>query len=113
MRICGIAGDVAAHAVREVPGRPLVRPLAWPRQAVRSGSTSPRPPSRVPASSPVASAGPDPFSLADPPTVTGILETAGFADVTFADVHEPVYFGPDVAPAPPSVGDYASTNTVL
>ena len=47
----------------------------------------------------VASAGPDPFSLADPPTVTRILEAAGFANVTFTDVREPMYFGPDVATA--------------
>ncbi len=31
----------------------------------------------------VAPAGPDPFSLADPATVEGILDAAGFADVTF------------------------------
>ena len=47
----------------------------------------------------VASAGPDPFSLADPPTVEGILETAGFGDVAFTDVREPVYYGPDVSAA--------------
>ena len=41
----------------------------------------------------VASAGPDPFSLADPPVVTGVLEDAGFADVIFTDVREPMYFG--------------------
>jgi SAM-dependent methyltransferase len=46
-----------------------------------------------------ASAGRDPFSLADPPAVTGMLEAAGFADVTFTDVREPMYFGPDVAAA--------------
>jgi SAM-dependent methyltransferase len=45
------------------------------------------------------SAGSDAFSLADPPAVTGILEAAGFADVAFTDVHEPVYYGPDVAAA--------------
>ena len=39
---------------------------------------------------------PDAFSLADPPAVTGILEGAGFADITFTDVSEPVYYGPDV-----------------
>jgi ubiquinone/menaquinone biosynthesis C-methylase UbiE len=39
---------------------------------------------------------PDPFSLADPPAVTDILEGAGFADVTFIDVSESVYYGPDV-----------------
>ena len=48
---------------------------------------------------PGGSAGPDPFSLADPLAVTGILEAAGFAGVTFTDVHEPVYYGPDVAAA--------------
>ena len=36
-----------------------------------------------------ASAGPDPFSLADPPAVAGMLAAAGFADVTFTDVREP------------------------
>ena len=45
------------------------------------------------------SEGPDPFSLADPATVEGILDAAGFAEVTFTDVHEPVYYGPDVAAA--------------
>jgi SAM-dependent methyltransferase len=39
--------------------------------------------------------GPDPFSLADPARVREILRAAGFADVTFADVDEPVYYGPD------------------
>src|SRR5215471_6517163 len=47
----------------------------------------------------IASGGPDPFSLADPPAVTEILEAAGFAGVTFTDVREPVYYGPDVAAA--------------
>jgi SAM-dependent methyltransferase len=48
---------------------------------------------------PGASGGPDPFSLADPPAVTQILRAAGFADVAFTDVHEPVFYGPDVAAA--------------
>jgi SAM-dependent methyltransferase len=39
--------------------------------------------------------GPDPFSLADPTITEGILAAAGFTDVTFTDVHEPVYYGPD------------------
>jgi SAM-dependent methyltransferase len=46
-----------------------------------------------------ASGGPDPFSLAAPPTVKEILRATGFAGVTFSDVHEPVYYGPDVAAA--------------
>jgi SAM-dependent methyltransferase len=61
----------------------------------------------------VASAGPDPFSLADPPVVTGILEDAGFADVTFADVREPMYFGPDVATALEWIRGFAWTREVL
>jgi SAM-dependent methyltransferase len=61
----------------------------------------------------VGSAGPDPFSLADPPTVTGILEAAGFADVTFTDVREPMYFGPDVATALEWIRGFACTRDVL
>ena len=61
----------------------------------------------------VASEGPDPFSLADPPTVAGILEAAGFSGVTFTDVHEPVYYGPDVAAALDWVRGFACTNRQL
>jgi SAM-dependent methyltransferase len=43
--------------------------------------------------------GPDPFSLADPTLTEGILAAAGFTDVSFTDVHEPVYYGPDTATA--------------
>jgi len=60
-----------------------------------------------------ASAGPDPFSLADPPAVTGMLVAAGFADVTFTDVREPMYFGPDVAAALDWVRGYTCTSEVL
>ena len=53
------------------------------------------------AEEPVAipSGGPDPFSLADPPTVKEILGAAGFVDVVFTDVNEAVYYGMDVAAA--------------
>ena len=57
--------------------------------------------------------GPDPFSLADPPTVTEILEAAGFADVAFTDVREPVYYGPDVAAALDWVGGFACASEAL
>ncbi len=57
--------------------------------------------------------GPDPFSLADPPAVTEILEAAGFAGVAFTDVREPVYYGPDVAAALNWVRGFASTSEVL
>jgi SAM-dependent methyltransferase len=56
---------------------------------------------------------PDPFSLADPSTVTEILEGAGFADVTFTDVSEPVYYGPDVDAATDWVRGFACTGEVL
>lgn len=36
-----------------------------------------------------------PFSLADPSATRSILTAAGFADVDFTPVHEPVYYGPD------------------
>jgi len=45
------------------------------------------------------SGGPDAFSLADPTVTEGILASAGFAEVGFTDVHEPVYYGPDSAAA--------------
>jgi SAM-dependent methyltransferase len=61
---------------------------------------------------PVA-AGPDPFSLADPPTVKRVLGDAGFAAITFTDVHEPVYYGPDVAAALDWVRGFACTSEVL
>jgi SAM-dependent methyltransferase len=43
--------------------------------------------------------GPDPFSLADTTVTEGILAAAGFTEVGFTDVHEPVYYGPDGAAA--------------
>ncbi|MGI5330557.1 class I SAM-dependent methyltransferase [Actinomadura nitritigenes] len=39
--------------------------------------------------------GPDPFALADPVRTESILEAAGFTDVGFTDVREPVYYGQD------------------
>jgi SAM-dependent methyltransferase len=59
------------------------------------------------------SAGPDPFSLADPPTVKEILGAAGFAAIEFTDVHEPVYYGPDVAAALDWVRGFTCTSEVL
>lgn len=37
-----------------------------------------------------------PFSLGDPSTVDDILREAGFGKASFTDVHDPVYYGPDV-----------------
>jgi SAM-dependent methyltransferase len=61
----------------------------------------------------IAAGEPDPFSLADPPAVTEILEAAGFAGVTFTDVCEPVYYGPDVAAALDWVGGFTCTREAL
>ncbi|WP_222426579.1 hypothetical protein [Amycolatopsis rhizosphaerae] len=52
-------------------------------------------------------------SLADPPTVKHILDGARFADIAFADVHEPVYYGPDVAAALDWVCGFTCTSEVL
>jgi SAM-dependent methyltransferase len=60
-----------------------------------------------------ATAGPDPFSLADPPTVKQILGAAGLTDITFTDVHEPVYYGPDVAAALDWVRGFTCTSETL
>ena len=75
--------------------------------AIRRSLTGPE------GSAAVPSAGPDPFSLADRPTVTRILEAAGFADVTFTDVREPMYFGPDVATALDWIRGFACTRETL
>jgi len=60
-----------------------------------------------------ASAGPDPFSLADPPTVKQVLGAAGFIGVNFTDVDEPVYYGPDVTAALDWIRGFTCTNEVL
>jgi SAM-dependent methyltransferase len=61
----------------------------------------------------VAGEGPDPFSLADPATVEGILRTAGFADIGLTDVEEPIYYGPDTTVALDWVRGFAGTNEFL
>jgi SAM-dependent methyltransferase len=55
----------------------------------------------------------DPFSLADPATVRGVLGAAGFTEITLTDVHEPVFYGRDVAAAIEWVRGFASTSEVL
>ena len=59
------------------------------------------------------SAGPDAFSLADPPTVEAVLSAAGFGEITFTDVAEPVYYGPDTAAAVEWVRGFASVSAFL
>jgi len=60
-----------------------------------------------------APAGPDPFSLADPPAVTEMLEAAGFTGIAFTEVNEPVYYGPDVDAAMDWVRGFTCTSEVL
>ena len=57
--------------------------------------------------------GPHPFSLADPAVAEGILTAAGFAEISFTDVHEPVYYGPDPAVAFDVVRGLRSTRDLL
>ena len=57
--------------------------------------------------------GPHPFSLADPAVAGGILAAAGFADIGFTDVHEPVFYGPDCAVALDVVRGLRSTRDLL
>jgi hypothetical protein len=59
------------------------------RQALTAGTAAPAPTTNEPG----------PFSLADPAITAGILAAAGFAEVAFTDVHEPVFYGPDTATA--------------
>jgi SAM-dependent methyltransferase len=56
---------------------------------------------------------PDPFSLADPIVVEGILDAAGFSEFDFTDVHEPVYYGKDVDTALEWVRGFSYTQAVL
>jgi SAM-dependent methyltransferase len=44
-------------------------------------------------------AGPDPFSLADPAVTQDVLTAAGFTGIGVTDVHQPVFYGPDVESA--------------
>jgi SAM-dependent methyltransferase len=73
------------------------------RQTLAAGTATPAPPAR----------GPHPFSLADPAIAEGILAAAGFAEVSFTDVHEPVYYGPDSAIAYDFVLGLRSTKDLL
>ncbi|MFC9664155.1 class I SAM-dependent methyltransferase [Nocardia sp. NPDC127606] len=47
----------------------------------------------------IATPGRGPFSLADPIVTESMLTTAGFTDIDFTEIDEPVYYGPDSAAA--------------
>jgi SAM-dependent methyltransferase len=56
------------------------------------------------SSTPTASASDlEPFSLADPAATERLLTMAGFAEVAFTDIHEPVHYGVDVGAASDAV----------
>jgi hypothetical protein len=57
--------------------------------------------------------GMNPFSLGDPDVATPILERAGLGDVRFEDVHEPMFFGSDVAEALEWVTGFSDVSDVL
>jgi len=57
--------------------------------------------------------GADPFSLGDPGTTAGVLEGAGFDDIRFEDVHEPVFYGADVKAALAVVRGFQDTAAAL
>jgi SAM-dependent methyltransferase len=62
---------------------------------------------------PLPATGPHPFSLGDPAAAGVILAAAGFTGVSFADVHEPLYYGPDAAVALEVVRGLRSTRDLL
>ena len=65
------------------------------------------------ASTTVDGAGPNAFSLGDPATTTAMLHAAGFADVTFADVRRPVYYGHDTETALGWIHGFATARQAL
>jgi SAM-dependent methyltransferase len=57
--------------------------------------------------------GGNPFSLGDPAAVERLLTSAGFTDVAFEDVHEPISYGPDVPTALALLEGFAAVRQVL
>ena len=55
----------------------------------------------------------EPFSLGDPGTVKGILGSAGFVEISFSDVNEPVYYGRDSSAAYEFVSGFQMTKELL
>lgn len=70
--------------------------MVWQGQARNEWSTAIQH-ALAPEAAPSASA--PAFSLGDRATTTGLLTAAGFASIDFAEVHEPVFYGPDVEAA--------------
>ncbi|MEO7735947.1 MAG: class I SAM-dependent methyltransferase [Kofleriaceae bacterium] len=99
-----------AHLARAArPGARLVM-MVWQGREQNEWATAIR---GALEADPLAATGLDPFSLSDPATVAAILAAAGFADIDFADVREPVYYGPDAAAALDLVRDMKGIRTHL
>jgi SAM-dependent methyltransferase len=98
------------HALR--PGGRLVL-LVWQERERNAWSTKIREAIVGDMELPPPAAGPSPFSLGDPATASGILAAAGFTGISFTDVHEPVYYGPDPAVAFDVVSGLRSTKDLL
>jgi SAM-dependent methyltransferase len=56
---------------------------------------------------------PNPFSLAEPSLTERMLDAAGLVEVSFADVHVPVYYGQDVATALEWIRGFSAVKDVL
>jgi SAM-dependent methyltransferase len=80
------AGCLAMLGWREISRNEWVVAI---RRALAAGRELPEPPPDAPS----------PFSLADPDGVSAILSAAGFDEIRFEPVYEPVYFGPNTARA--------------
>jgi SAM-dependent methyltransferase len=74
---------------------------AWER-AIDAAIQPPAPPEEA-----------DAFSLGDPVTAEGILERAGFHDIRFEDIDEPVWYGSDTAAALEWVRHFGDVHTAL
>jgi hypothetical protein len=98
------------HALR--PGGRLVL-LVWQAREHNAWSTAIREAIAGDMEVPPPATGPSPFSLSDPAVAGGILAAAGFTEVSFTDVHEPVYYGPDAAVALEVVSGLRSSRDLL
>jgi SAM-dependent methyltransferase len=59
------------------------------------------------------SPGQDPFSLGEPSIVEAVLARAGFSDIRFKEVREPVYYGPNVDTAYDIILSFRTANEML
>lgn len=96
----------AARAAR--PGARLVM-MVWQREDRNEWATAIQ--QALGATPPASQL--DPFSLADPSAVESLLAAAGFTHTAFADVREPVYYGPDASAALELVRDMKATRGLL